>query len=55
MEESAKLAQIPFVGEADPLPQSLFLSFPEQAKTLALLYDISRELTSILERARPEP
>ena len=50
MEESAKLAQIPFVGEADPLPQSLFLSFPEQAKTLALLYDISRELTSILDR-----
>jgi len=50
MEESAKLAPVPFVGEADPLPQSLFLSFPEQAKTLALLYDISRELTSILDR-----
>ncbi|HWZ98057.1 MAG TPA: GAF domain-containing SpoIIE family protein phosphatase [Candidatus Dormibacteraeota bacterium] len=50
MEESAKLAQLPFFGEADPVPQSLFLSFPEQAKTLTLLYDISRELTAILDR-----
>jgi phosphoserine phosphatase RsbU/P len=50
MEESAKLASLPFLGETDPVPQSLFLSFPEQAKTLTLLYDISRELTAILDR-----
>jgi phosphoserine phosphatase RsbU/P len=50
MEEFAKLASLPFLGEADPVPQSLFLSFPEQAKTLTLLYDISRELTAILDR-----
>src|SRR5690349_10809783 len=31
MEESAKLASLPFLGEAEPVPQSLFLSFPEQA------------------------
>jgi len=37
------------LGEADPLPQGLFVSFPEQAKTLALLHEVSRELTSILD------
>ena len=38
------------VGEADPLPESLFVSHPEHANTLALLQEVSRELTSILER-----
>ncbi len=47
MEESAKLAPVP---AEQAVPQSLFLAFPEQAKTLTLLYDISRELTSILDR-----
>jgi len=50
MDELAKLAPLPLLGDADPVPQSLFLSFPEQAKTLTLLYDISRELTAILDR-----
>jgi sigma-B regulation protein RsbU (phosphoserine phosphatase) len=50
MDESAKLAPLPLLGDADPVPQSLHLSFPEQAKTLTLLYDISRELTAILDR-----
>jgi len=50
MEEHAKVAAVPFTGEADPVPQSLLASFPEQAKTLGLLYDVSRELTSILDR-----
>ena len=50
MEESAKLASLPLEGDAQPVPQSLFLAFPEQAKTLTLLYDISRELTAILDR-----
>jgi len=39
-----------FLEEADPVLQSLFVSFPEQAKTLTLLYEVSRELTSILDR-----
>jgi sigma-B regulation protein RsbU (phosphoserine phosphatase) len=39
-----------FIEEADPVPKGLFVSFPEQAKTLALLYEVSRELTSILNR-----
>src|SRR5262249_55991766 len=50
MEESANLAPFPLEGDAHPVPQSLFLAFPEQTKTLTLLYDISRELTAILDR-----
>jgi len=50
MDEFAKVAALPLTGEADPVPQSLLVSFPEQAKTLGLLYDVSRELTSILDR-----
>src|SRR5260370_20262265 len=50
MDEAAKLAPFPFVGDADPVPASLFVSYPEQANTLALLYEVSREITSILDR-----
>jgi sigma-B regulation protein RsbU (phosphoserine phosphatase) len=50
MDDLAKLGPLSLLGEADPVPQTLFLSYPEQAKTLALLYDVSRELTSILDR-----
>ena len=38
------------VGDADPIPASLFVAYPEQATTLALLYEVSREFTSILDR-----
>jgi sigma-B regulation protein RsbU (phosphoserine phosphatase) len=50
MEDVSKLGSFALLGDADPVPQSLFLSHPEQAQTLALLYDISREVTSILDR-----
>jgi len=49
MEESAKLAPTPRVA-ANPSAPPPFLSNPEEAKALTLLYDISRELTSILDR-----
>jgi phosphoserine phosphatase RsbU/P len=49
-ETAAKLAPFALVGEADPVPASLFVSYPEQASTLALLYEVSREITSILDR-----
>ena len=49
MDEAAKLAPFPLV-DADPVPASLFVSHPEQANTLALLYEVSREITSILDR-----
>jgi sigma-B regulation protein RsbU (phosphoserine phosphatase) len=47
---AAKLAPFALVGDADPVPASLFVSYPEQASTLALLYEVSREITSILDR-----
>lgn len=50
MEELTKLASYAILGDADPVPQSLLTAFPEQAKTLTLLYEVSRELTSILDR-----
>ena len=50
MDEPTKLAPFPLVGDADPVPASLFERYPEQAGTLSLLYEVSREITSILDR-----
>src|SRR5262249_25967315 len=50
MDDAAKLAPLPLMGDADPVPASLFVSYPEQANTLSLLYEVSREITSILDR-----
>jgi len=50
MEDLSKLGGFALLGDADPVPQSLLVSYPEQAKTLKLLYEVSRELTSILDR-----
>ena len=43
---------IPFslLGDADPAAPALLVAQPEQAQTVALLYEISHELTSILDR-----
>src|SRR5258707_9454987 len=50
VDELSQLAALPPSGEVDAVPQSLLTAFPEQAKTLGLLYDVSRELTSLLDR-----
>ena len=50
MDDPAKLGSFALLGDADPVPQSLFVAYPEQAKTLALLHEVSRELTAILDR-----
>jgi sigma-B regulation protein RsbU (phosphoserine phosphatase) len=50
MDDPSKIGPLPLVGDADPVPASLFLAFPEQANTLTLLYEVSREITSILDR-----
>jgi sigma-B regulation protein RsbU (phosphoserine phosphatase) len=50
LDDPRKLGSFALLGEADPVPQSLFVAYPEQAKTLALLHEVSRELTSILDR-----
>lgn len=50
MDDPTKLGSFVLLGDADPVPQSLFVAYPEQAKTLALLNEVSRELASILDR-----
>lgn len=50
MSDLATKAAFSFLGDADPVQQSFLAAFPEQAKTLTLLYDVSRELTAILDR-----
>ena len=50
MDDPINLGSFALLGDADPVPQSLFVAYPEQAKTLALLHEVSRELTSILDR-----
>jgi phosphoserine phosphatase RsbU/P len=50
MAEQLKQAPFPLLGDADPVPNSLLSVYPEQADTLLLLYEISREFTAILDR-----
>src|SRR5579863_7094120 len=50
MDESSKFAAFPLGEDADPVSAELILSAPESASSLALLYDVSREITSILDR-----
>ena len=50
MDDPINLGSFALLGDADPVPQSLFVAYPEQAKTLALLHEVSREFTSILDR-----
>jgi phosphoserine phosphatase RsbU/P len=44
--------QNPFsaLGDADTVPPAFFMSQPEQAKALTLLYEVSHEITSTLNR-----
>jgi sigma-B regulation protein RsbU (phosphoserine phosphatase) len=51
MEPSPQLYPFSLLGEADALPASVYLEQPEQAGTLSLLYEVSHELTSILDRS----
>ena len=50
MDELSQLGDFAVLGEADPVSASPFTSYPEQARMLALLHDVSRELTAILDR-----
>jgi phosphoserine phosphatase RsbU/P len=50
MDDSAKLAPLFPLGDIDPFAPSLVGDAPDQAEGLALLYEVSRELTSILDR-----
>jgi phosphoserine phosphatase RsbU/P len=51
MDQPADFAPFAFAKDAEVVvPPSFFVSKPEQAKTLSLLYEVSHELTSILDR-----
>jgi sigma-B regulation protein RsbU (phosphoserine phosphatase) len=50
MDDQSKLAAFPLIGDADPVPVGVLGSYLEEASTLSLLYDVSREITSILDR-----
>jgi len=47
--KSQNLVPFSLLGDADPAPPALFAA-PEQAQSIALLYEISHELTAILDR-----
>src|SRR5260370_8975377 len=49
IEDLSKIGSSALLGDAAPVPQSLSLSHPDQANTLALLHEASREATSILD------
>lgn len=48
-QNSPNLIPFSLLGDADPAPPALYAQ-PEQAQSMALLYEISHELTSILDR-----
>jgi len=50
MDQQPKLIPFSILGDADPVPPNVYVSQPEQAQSLSLLYEISHELTSILDR-----
>ncbi|MGB7434740.1 MAG: GAF domain-containing SpoIIE family protein phosphatase [Candidatus Acidiferrum sp.] len=50
MDSTPKLIPFSLLGDADPVPATMYVAQPEQAGTLSLLYEISHELPSILDR-----
>ncbi len=52
MEAPKNLIPFSLVGDPERVPPSFFVSEPEQARALTLLYEVSHELTSTLDRAR---
>ena len=51
MEQSANLIPFSLLGDADPVQPMSFVNEPKQAESLTLLYELTHELTSILDRA----
>lgn len=50
MDSNNHLVPFSLLGDADPASPAVFVSQPDQVETLTLLYEISHELTSILDR-----
>lgn len=51
MDQTSNLIPFSLLGDADPVQAAAFVTEPKQAESLALLYELSHELTSILDRA----
>jgi len=51
MDQTSNLIPFSLLGDADPVQATAFVTEPKQAETLALLYEVSHEITSILDRA----
>jgi phosphoserine phosphatase RsbU/P len=50
MDQPPKLIPFSLLGDADPVAPTTYVTDPEQAESLTLLYEISHELTAILDR-----
>ena len=50
MDQPPKLIPFSLLGDADPVTPTAYVAQPEQAESLTLLYELSRELTAILDR-----
>jgi sigma-B regulation protein RsbU (phosphoserine phosphatase) len=50
MDQSPQLIPFSLLGDADPVPPTTFVTEPKQAETLALLYEVTHEITAILDR-----
>jgi len=51
MDQTDNRTPFSLLGDADPASATVFVKEPAQAQTLSLLYDLSHEITSILDRA----
>ncbi|MGB2625678.1 MAG: SpoIIE family protein phosphatase [Candidatus Acidiferrum sp.] len=52
MDPTNQLIPSSLLGDVEAIPPSFFVSQPEQARALALLYEVSHEITSTLDRAQ---
>lgn len=50
MDQPPKMIPFSLLGDADPVPPTVYVEQPEQGQLLSLLYEISHELTAILDR-----
>jgi phosphoserine phosphatase RsbU/P len=50
MDQPPKMIPFSLLGDADPVPPTTYVTDPHEAESLSLLYEISHELTSILDR-----
>jgi sigma-B regulation protein RsbU (phosphoserine phosphatase) len=50
MDSTPKMTPFPLLGDPDRVPPSFYVEQPDQAQSLSLLYEMTHELTSILDR-----